>query len=570
MTGSDTGPTAGAELRLSRRLAFMHVGGILGLILVVAATILYVSGEHNRLAHTSSVALVESGVEAFRSKMRTVVKDYSIWDEAYAAVQAEDLDWLYRNIGTGASEIGALDVIVVVDPARGRATGWRAGSPVEGEAGLVPAPVLATVLDELSRTVPIEAIAGAQIDQDGQRREAASLFAEVNGELWVFAATRIRPLAGFGADVDDASVPRQVHGLRVGGALLSVLHETLLIDDLAAVAGPVPEAGAREGAALAAVALRGADGQPVGHIVWSAPRPGDSILRQIAVPLGVALAVATLLAALTSGSLVRGARQLERALVAAQAADRSKTEFLSNVSHELRTPMNGIIGAAQLLEMTELSEEKGRFVQILRTSSRLQMALISDLIDLTQIESGNRALAGEPFEPEAVARDVLEIVRPGAEEKGLHLAAQLDALDGLTVRGDERALRQILLNLAGNAAKFTREGTVTIDANRQDQDGLARLAFRVADTGPGIDPAHHRAIFTRFYQVDSTATRQAEGTGLGLAISASLAAMMGGTLEVESAPGRGSVFTLSVALPLVGSEPGARPAAADGAGRRAA
>ncbi len=158
--------------------------------------------------------------------------------------------------------------------------------------------------------------------------------------------------------------------------------------------------------------------------------PGASILRQVALPLGLALLWWRVVSAISSRYAVRSARSLERALFAAKAADRSKTEFLSNVSHELRTPMNGILGVAQLLQTTELDDEQRELVAVLFASANAQMALISDLLDFSRMEGGNRQLVAEPFEPAAVLRDVAEMMRVAAGKKGDRLDCDWDALAG--------------------------------------------------------------------------------------------------------------------------------------------
>ncbi len=316
------------------------------------------------------------------------------------------------------------------------------------------------------------------------------------------------------------------------------------MDDLALAAEPEP--------GQASVALMDYTGTAVGYVVWDAPRPGASILRQVAVPLGLALLLVAIVSAVSSGYAVRSARWLERALYDAKAADRSKTEFLSNVSHELRTPMNGILGVAQLLQTTNLDDEQRELVGVLFASAGTQMALISDLLDYSRMESGNRKLVDEPFEPSGVLRDLIHMMRLAAGRKGLELSGTWGPLEDLRVRGDGRAFRQVVTNLLGNAIKFTEHGRVTLEAEAEREGDRARILVRVSDTGRGIPDEALPHIFERFYQVDGSMTRTNEGTGLGLAISQGLARMMGGGIEVTSEPGRGSTFTFTASFGLVG------------------
>jgi signal transduction histidine kinase len=538
-----TTPTADDRegmLRLSHGLVALHIGGVVLLILAVLGSVLWVSLKHNELAEESSRRVVRTGVASFRTKVDTLVRDYSIWDEAYDAVVAGDRGWLYSNIGTAATDIGTLDLIVFVNPATGRNYGWRVGSPEEGEPDLLPADTLAAILGLLE----------APERNGGQLR---SIFATFEGEPWAFSVAEVTPVDGPPVGVAASALPRQIHGLRISQERLSELGETLVIEDLHLADAPPEE--------QAAVTLRDLAGQGIGYVVWAPPRPGIRILRQIAVPLTLALAVAAIISAISSRYAVRSARSLEHALSDAKAADRSKTEFLSNVSHELRTPMNGILGATQLLEMTELNPEQRELVSVLFASAHAQMALITDLLDWTRLEGGNRRLQSEPFEPAAVLRDVAEMMRVAAARKKIDFETDYDRLAGLTVRGDERAFRQVVTNLVGNAVKFTETGRVELRAHASRHPDRAEVVVEVQDTGRGIPAEALPRIFERFYQVDGSLTRGSEGTGLGLSISQRLSEMMGGRIEVESEVGAGSTFTWRVAFEAVDSARGALDAA---------
>ena len=263
-------------------------------------------------------------------------------------------------------------------------------------------------------------------------------------------------------------------------------------------------------------------GRTISYAVWDAPRPGASILRKAAVPLAIALGIATAISAISSLYAVRSARRLERALAAAKAADRSRMEFLSNVSHELRTPMNGVLGAMQLLETTDLDAEQREFVGLLRSSATAQMSLITDLIDLSRIDSGNRRVDTAPFEPLGVLKEVTDMMRVTAVKKGIRLEMDWRAPEDMTFVGDGQAFRQVLTNLVGNAVKFTDHGSVTVEAAAIRELDRIKVTVSVADTGPGIPEAALPRVFERFYQVDGSMSRLAEGTGLGLAISQKL------------------------------------------------
>lgn len=539
MSGAD--PEADQGIRLSHRLVGLHIGGIALLFFVVVSTVLWVSREHNHLAAQSSQELVRSGIAAFRLRLQTLVRDYSIWDEAYDAIQTNDRTWVYSNIGNAAAEIGTLDLIEFVEPATGETFGWQAGSPPEGEPDLLPPELLQTIIDMLDNTRAEE--------ETGQ-----TLLALFEGDLWTFSVARVTPVDGPPPGVETEDLPLQIHGVRLSDArLLRQIGAPLMLDGLHLAEERKP--------GMASVPLIGVDGQVLRYVVWTPPRPGAHILRQVAVPLLIALLVVATISAISARHTARSARRLERALQDAKAADRSKSEFLSNVSHELRTPMNGILGVAQLLETTPLDGEQEELLAMLFTSANAQMALISDLLDFSRIESGNRQLIVAPFAPASVVRDVTDMIRVAADSKGIRLGADWEAIEGVELLGDGKAFRQIVTNLVSNAVKFTDDGSVEVTAGLLPDPERRVVFVRVADTGRGISAEALPLIFDRFYQVDGSSTRSAEGTGLGLAISQSLAQMMGGSIQVESVPGMGSTFVFSAPFGSFAKPDGARHAA---------
>ena len=236
---------------------------------------------------------------------------------------------------------------------------------------------------------------------------------------------------------------------------------------------------------------------------------------------------------------------------AAESADRLKSAFLATMSHELRTPLNSIIGFTGILLQGlpgPLNDEQRKQLGIVRDSARHLLALINDVLDISKIEAGQLTVAREPFDLRASLDKVAGIVRPLAEKKALALRAEIAPEIG-EWRGDDRRVEQILLNLLNNAVKFTERGEIALRAGIRD----GRLAIAVSDTGIGIRPEELERLFQPFRQIDSGLARRHEGTGLGLAISRRLAGLLGGTVEVQSEPGRGSVFTLL--LPEKGAPP---------------
>lgn len=238
---------------------------------------------------------------------------------------------------------------------------------------------------------------------------------------------------------------------------------------------------------------------------------------------------------------------LRRARDEALRASRVKTEFLATMSHELRTPMYGVVGAVDLLRDTELDDAQRELLGIARQSADHLLVLIDDVLDLARIESGREDIAPEPFALAGLMAEVGDMVAPPALAKGVSVTVDVDPRLPERLVGDARRLRQILLNLAGNAVKFTSEGRVRLGA---EQGAPGEVRFIVEDTGPGIPEAERARLFEPFWQGDTTSTRSHGGTGLGLAISARLVEAMGGApIAVDDADGSGARFVVSLRLP---------------------
>ncbi|MCQ8184052.1 ATP-binding protein [Parvularcula maris] len=253
----------------------------------------------------------------------------------------------------------------------------------------------------------------------------------------------------------------------------------------------------------------------------------------------------------TSDHLIRARTQAEERKRAAEAASEAKSSFLATLSHEIRTPMNGILGMAEALQEADLPPEATKQTRILREASELLLSLLNDVLDMSKIEAGHLTLEEGRFNLHSVVERVAALHRPEAERKGLAMVTRIDPCASGHWVGDEHRLVQVLHNLTGNAVKFTAEGGIVISAEECESGDLL---LRVEDSGIGMTKEEADRVFQPFTQADSSTTRRFGGTGLGLTISLGIAHAMGGVIELETAKGEGSCFSIRLPLQRIGAE----------------
>ena len=373
-----------------------------------------------------------------------------------------------------------------------------------------------------------------------------SSYLYVNGKLWLMSVDFVLPHGV--APADGADLGMLIVAERFSAREKTRLSEILLLDGMriSAVTDGTPVTAPHQDAIM----LNGVD-RPIASLSWPLPRPGNSALRSIALPLASVLLIA--IGAFLYGvlSTARMARGLETALIAAQAADRTKAEFIATLSHELRTPMNGVIGMLQILETTELTEFQQDCVKVASQSADAQLVLIEHLLSFRAMKATDADMKLQPVNACTLLDDIAAQFIPDAEAKGLRISigSQVETDTDTEMLGHAVELRQVVMNLIDNAIKFTPRGEVTLHARLHPENGGFRLRIQVDDTVPGIPESLRERVFDSFLQLDSSAARSASGVGLGLAIARKLARQMGGELFCTASDTAGGArFVLDVPL----------------------
>jgi signal transduction histidine kinase len=480
----------------------------------------------------NTTVLVDRAIQSRVGELRTLTNDYSEWDAGYQAITVKwDQHWIEQNI-----YVTGIDASIIYRPGVGIRYSY---SPTASSSSqeLVRGINASKEFDDMSRKLLDTSNAGSAT--------GGTTVKDIEGTAVLLYASPFRPsgkLGGFSA----SEVRKDV----------AIAAEFLTPRKLDAIARSINIAGFRyiSGAARPNQSERDLlsplldiDGNPVGWLAWDNAFPGTVSFLRRGPAIFVGLAGLFALSFLLSGWLVKSQLLvLQKARETAEAANRVKSEFLSNMSHELRTPLNSVIGYAEIIQEEvnagDVSGVTKDAARIQRSATHL-LTLINDLLDHSKIEAGKMDIHPERVALEEILSDVADSLQGRASANNVTLTTLCDPEIGEAMIDPVR-LRQCLLNVASNAVKFTKDGSVTLAMRPVDLKGVPSFRVSVIDTGIGISKEALSRLFNPFEQADGSTTRNFGGTGLGLSITKHLAEAMGGQVTVESEPGKGSTFTL--------------------------
>ena len=504
--------------------------------LAIAAMVVFVlslalwSRHVDASAREREEALVRDGVRASLAEIEAAILPETRWDEAVVHLDhAFNTAWADENLNDFYALGFDFEHLLVLD-AQDR--------PIYVRHGRTSRPTSEAALPAGTRRVLAE-LRALETRRRPTRLGAppplqVSRFVVEGERVHVLTASLVQPDEGR-VTIRGARAPVLLTVLPIEQVSIELLKDRFMLEGLRSGL----EEAAKPGEAQVRIDTLG--DAPSLTLTWTPHKPGLALLRQSA-PV-----VALVLLAFGGVAVVMVARA-RRAHLQLVAAQRTQAEFLANMSHEIRTPLNGVCAVAAALERTPLTPAQREMVDLIRTSGVTLERLLSDLLDVSRMETGAVQITPEAFHLADAVRAVATLVSPRAEAKGLPLRIEIDPAAEATVIGDPVRIKQVLSNLATNAVKFTETGQITL---RVTADGPNAWRFEIEDTGIGFDPDEKARLFRKFQQGDASVSRQYGGMGLGLSICRELTELMGGQIDADSTPGHGARFWVRLPLAVV-------------------
>ena len=566
--GTSTVDALPAGRRAVRSLLTLGVIVVTIVALGGAALLAFAAVAVDRLQAREERVVVEQTLARALDRLASDVTAAAVWNQAYDKLRPGlDAGWMDAEIGSYYANNRGDDLTVALGPDDQPFYAWSGQGrvPPSSQAEMLRAarPLVASLRrQEASTGRP----ARPTRPNTATVAHTAQGVVRSGGQTYLVAVSAVTP--------ETVGSPR-----RAGPAVVvlcaqradlhllpALIHEMRIRRPRIEAATPPPATGA--------VALRDPDGRSLGWLVWDPKQPGLDVVKQIAplvlpgvlllmvAGLALALRIRRVLRELDASEVGQKAAMAEliEARDRAERANLAKSQFLANMSHEIRTPLNGVLGMAQVMERSDLGSPHREHLKIIRDSGETLLAVLNDVLDLSKIEAGRLELDDHVFD---LAETITSACRPFAllaRQKDVAYVKEIapEALGSWC--GDSVRLRQVLSNLASNAVKFTHEGEIRLSVVATPEG----LSFTLTDTGIGIAPDRIASLFEKFVQADSSTTRRFGGTGLGLAISRELVERMGGTLRMDSAPGKGSTFVFRLPFERVDAVDYLAPAADEG------
>ncbi len=521
------------------RLLAPLVALALGAMAVFVASLLIWARQVDADVRSREIALVERGVLTSIAEIERSILPETNWDEAVVNLDNRfDAAWADANLNDYFAQNIDFERLFVLDgdnrPLYARLH-RQTVDPASYKRFRGAEPLIAQVRQAEAERGPIGRRGPGGPREPVSHAIQASDFIAHDGAVYLVTATLVQP--DFATAVPRrAYAPIIVMALKIDPASLGKLQERLQLQNLRSGVG----------ASLAApgdaeLKLPTGQGEIPLYLSWTPQKPGAALARASALPVALVLLAFGLVGAVMIARIRKAALEF-------LASHRSQSEFLANMSHEIRTPLNGVNAIAAALGKTSLTASQAEMVGIIQGSGESLERLLSDVLDLSQIETGDVEVVTRPFHLGEAVRAVAALAGPRAQEKALDLILDLDPAAETVVVGDAVRVKQVLVNLLANAVKFTSEGYVAIAVRT---DGPDRWRIDVQDTGMGFDPADKDRLFGRFEQGDRSRTRRHGGAGLGLTIAKHLVGLMDGEIDATGAPGEGSTFTVRLPMAVV-------------------